>query len=151
MTQHPNRILDSLPQNIFAAIEPHLKPVELTFGDIVAETGLPVGRVHFPHSGVISLVVEMEVGDMIETAMVGKDGAANATAALDGQIALHRGIVQVAGSGSAVPPDALRSLANEFEILRSPLIPHEQVGFAQAPPSPPPHPPPPPPPPTLPP
>jgi len=132
MTQHPNRILDSLPQNIFAAIEPHLKPVELTFGDIVAETDQPIERVYFPHSGVISLVVEMEVGDMIETAMVGKDGAANATAALDGQIALHRGIVQVAGSGSAVAPDALRSLANEFEILRSLLIRHEQVVFAQA-------------------
>src|SRR5204863_1927455 len=77
MSQHPNRILNALPQNIFAAIEPHLKPVDLAFGDVVAETGQPVGRVHFPHSGVISLVVEMEVGDMIETAMVGRDGAAN--------------------------------------------------------------------------
>ena len=79
MTQHPNRILDSLPQNIFAAIEPHLKPVDLAFGDTVAETGRPIERVYFPHSGVISLVVEMEVGDMIETAMIGRDGAANAT------------------------------------------------------------------------
>jgi hypothetical protein len=95
MPQHPNRILNALPQNIFAAVQSHLKPVELTFGDIVAETGQPIERVHFPHSGVISLVVEMEVGDMIETAMVGRDGAVNATAALDGLVALHRGIIQV--------------------------------------------------------
>ena len=132
MTQHPNRILNALPQNIFAAVQPHLKPVELAFGDIVAETGQPIERVYFPHSGVISLVVEMEVGDMIETAMVGRDGAANATAALDGLIALHRGIVQVTGSGSAIAPEPLRSLANEFELLRSLLIGHEQVVFAQA-------------------
>jgi hypothetical protein len=45
MTQHPNRILNVLPQNIFAAVQQHLKPVELAFGDIVAETGQPVERV----------------------------------------------------------------------------------------------------------
>ena len=45
MAQHPNRILNALPQNIFAAVQPHLKPVELTFGDIVAETGEPIERV----------------------------------------------------------------------------------------------------------
>src|SRR6476646_9752168 len=132
MPQHPNRILNALPQNIFAAVQPHLNPVELTFGDIVAETDQPIERVYFPHSGVISLVVEMEVGDMIETAMVGRDGAANATAALDGLIALHRGIIQVAGSGSTIAPEPLRNLANEFELLRSLLIGHEQVVFAQA-------------------
>src|SRR6185369_3027025 len=132
MPQHPNRILNALPQNIFAAVQSHLKPVELTFGDIVAETGQPIERVHFPHAGVISLVVEMEVGDMIETAMVGRDGAVNATAALDGLVALHRGIIQVSGSGSAIAPEPLRSLANEFELLRALLIGHEQVLFAQA-------------------
>ncbi len=132
MTQHPNCILNALPQNIFAAVQPHLKPVELAFGDIVAETGQPIERVYFPHSGVISLVVEMDVGDMIETAMVGRDGAANATAALDGLIAMHRGIIQVAGVGSTIAPEALRSLADEFELLRSLLIRHEQVVLAQA-------------------
>ena len=132
MTQHPNRILNALPQNIFAAVQRQLKPVDLAFGDIVAETGRPVERVHFPHSGVTSLVVEMEVGDMIETAMVGRDGAVNATAALDGLVALHRGIIQVPGVSSAITPEALRGLANEFELLRSLLIRHEQVVFAQA-------------------
>src|SRR6266576_304257 len=132
MAQSQNRILNSLPQNIFAAVEPHLKQIDLVFGAVVAETDQPVDRVYFPHSGVVSLVVEMEVGDMIETAMVGRDGAANATAALDGMIAMHRGIIQVAGSGSTIAPDSLRSLANEFELLRSLLIRHEQVVFAQA-------------------
>ena len=61
--------------------------------------------------GVVSLVVEMEVGDMIETAMVGRDGVVNGTSALDGKVALHRGIVQVAGEASVLASDALRSLA----------------------------------------
>jgi hypothetical protein len=115
MSQSPNRILNTLPQNIFAAFESHLKPVDLAFGDVVAEPDQPVSNVYFPHTGVISLVVAMKVGDMIETAMVGGDGVVNATTALDGKISLHKGIVQVAGVGSVIGCDTLRNLANEFE------------------------------------
>ena len=132
MSQSPNRILNTLPQNIFAAFEPHLEPVDLVFGAVVAEPDRPVSFVYFPHTGVVSLVVAMKVGDMIETAMVGRDGVVNATTALDGKISLHKGIVQVAGVGSVIGCDALRSLANEFEPLRGLLIRHEQVVFAQA-------------------
>jgi len=130
--QSPNRILDALPQNIYAAVERQLKPVELVFGDVLADTGEPVDRVYFPTAGVVSLVVEMKVGDMIETAMVGRDGVANATAALDGKVALHKAIVQVAGQASAIAADNLRSLTDEFPPFRSILIRHEQVVLAQA-------------------
>jgi len=121
-----------LPQNIFAALEPHLKAESLKFGEIVAETDQLVTHVYFPHQCVISLVVEMEVGDMIETAMVGRDGVANGSSALDGKFALHRGLVQVAGDPSVIYPDILRKLAHEFEPFQSILIRHEQVLFAQA-------------------
>jgi CRP-like cAMP-binding protein len=132
MPQSKNRILGSLPQNIYAAVESQLKPVDLVFGSIVAETDQPVELVYFPNNGVISLVVEMKVGDMIETAMVGRDGVVNGTSALDGKVALHRGIVQVAGTASVISSNALRSLADEFEPLRGMMIRHEQVLFAQA-------------------
>jgi len=132
MAQSPNRILDVLPQNIFAALRSHLKVVDLVFGDVIAKPGETVDRVYFPHTGVVSLVVEMEVGDIIETAMVGRDGVVNATAALDGKLSLHMGIIQVAGSASAIHPDTLRSIADEFTPFRSLLIRHEQVLLAQA-------------------
>ena len=132
MSQSPNRLLASLPQNIFAAMEPHLKPLTLAFGDVVAETDQPIRKVYFPFSGVISLVVDMQEGDMIETAMVGRDGVANGTSALDGKVSLHKGIVQVAGEAATISPDALRTLAREFEPLHAILIRHEQVLLAQA-------------------
>jgi CRP-like cAMP-binding protein len=77
-------------------------------------------------------VVELDVGDMIETAMVGRDGVANGTAALDGNMSLHKGIVQAAGSAATISPDVLRTLAHEFSPLQSVLIRHEQVLLAQA-------------------
>jgi hypothetical protein len=79
-----------LPQNIFAAMEPHLRNVTLAFGDVIAEPGEPVSNVYFPFTGVVSLVVAMKVGEMIETAMVGRDGVVNGTSALDGKVSLHK-------------------------------------------------------------
>jgi hypothetical protein len=125
MPQSPNRILNALSQNIFAAMQPHLRNVTLAFGDVVAETSDPVRNVYFPFSGVVSLVVEMQVGEMIETAMVGRDGVVNGTAALDSKISLHKGIVQVAGAAATISPDVLRKLAHEFDPLQSLLIRHE--------------------------
>ena len=132
MTKSPNRLLASLPANAFSAITPHLKTVELKFGDVLAEAGSPVRRIYFPYSGVISLVVELDVGMMIETAMVGRDGVLNATSALDGKMSLNKGVVQIAGSAGAIEVDLLRRLAKELEPFRSLLLRHEQVLFAQS-------------------
>ena len=46
------------------------------------------------------LVVELHVGSMIETAMVGRDGAFNAAAAWSSKVSLNKGIVQ---NGRAAP------------------------------------------------
>jgi CRP-like cAMP-binding protein len=132
VAQSSNHLLNILPQNIYAALAPHLKEVKLAFGDVVAEPDEQVNRVYFPHTGVISLVIEMEAGNMIETAMVGRDGTVNATSALDGKTSFQKAIVQVAGAASVISSDALRAIANEFEPFRSILIRHEQVLLAQA-------------------
>ena len=132
MSKSPNRLLASLPADTFSAISPHLKIVELKFGDVLAEAGSPIRQVYFPYSGVISLVVELDVGTMIETAMVGRDGVLNAASALDGKVSLNKGIVQFAGSAGTIEVNRLRRLANELEPFRSLLIRHEQVLFAQS-------------------
>ena len=132
MSHSPNRLLDSVPAKTFAAIEPHLKAVELVHGEVLAEAGNEVTRVYFPHSGVISLVVELSIGDMIETAMVGHDGALNISPALDGKVSLNKAIVQLAGAASTIDVDQLRKIVREFDAFRSLLIRHEQVLFAQS-------------------
>jgi len=132
MAKSPNRLLASLPSEVFSALTPHLKTVELKFADVLAEAGGPIRQVYFPYSGVISLVVELDAGMMIETAMVGRDGALNAASALDGKVSLNKGIVQSAGSAGTIEVNRLRRLANELEPFRALLIRHEQVLFAQS-------------------
>jgi hypothetical protein len=97
-------------------MEPHLQQVTLLFGDVIAESGEPVRQVYFPFAGVVSLVVEMKVGDMIETAMVGRDGVVNGTAALDSKMSFHKGLFKL----RALLPVLIRTL---FEVSRTNLIP----------------------------
>jgi CRP-like cAMP-binding protein len=104
----------------------------MKLGDVLAETLGAIDRVYFPHSGIISLVVEMSEGAMVETAMVGRDGVMGASSALDGKVSLNKAIVQAAGVASVISAEKLLELAKTHDALRSMLIRHDQVLFAQA-------------------
>ena len=128
----PNLLLASLAPEIFGALKPHLSLVEYKHGQILSEPGDAITAVHFPHSGIVSLVVVLQTGDVVETAMIGRDGALHAACALDGKVSLNRAIVQLPGHGSSIPAQLLSDIADEFPDLRRLLIRHEQVVLAQA-------------------
>jgi len=130
--QHLNRLLASLPAADFELLRPHLKPFEMVQGDLLFDAGDTVNWVYFPHSGVISLVVGLGDGQMIEAAMVGRDGVVGGSAALDGKVALNRGIVQIEGAASILDVTILRKAAEQSANFRAALIRHEQALFAQA-------------------
>ena len=128
----PNQLLALLSGANFERLRPHLKNFELVHGTVLLAAGDTVNRVFFPHSGVISLVVGLHGGDLIETAMIGRDGVAGASAALNGKISMSRAIVQLPGMASALDVERLRTVADDNKGFRSLLIRHEQVLFAQA-------------------
>jgi len=128
----PNLLLASLSPEIFGALKPHLSLVEYKHGHVLSEPGEAVSEVHFPHSGIVSLVVVLRSGETVETAMVGRDGALHAASALDGKVSLNKAIVQLAGYGSAISAQRLSDIADQFRGLRARLIRHEQVVLAQS-------------------
>ena len=132
MAQSDNFILASLPATSFAEIKPLIRPVSLRRGDVLAETGTPIEYIYFPYSGIISLVVEMSEGDMIETAMTGRDGVWGAIAALDGELSVNKVIVQLEGAAAVMTAADLRAIAKKNDAFRSLLIRHEQFILAQA-------------------
>src|SRR4051794_24267871 len=111
MTHSGNQLLGSLSAQVASIPQPHLKLTELKFGDVLANAGQPVTRVYFPHSGIISLVVELSSGAMIETAMVGRDGALNAASAFGGRVSLNKVIVQLGGTASVIYAGQLSRIA----------------------------------------
>ena len=129
---HPNHLLASLAPADFDLLRPHLKPFDLVHEELLFDAGEPVNWAYFPHTGVISLVVGLADGQVIEAAMVGRDSVVGGAAALDGRVWLNRGIVQVAGTASILDVETLREVAEHSAAFRNTLMRHEQALFAQA-------------------
>ncbi len=131
MPQNENLLLASFAPNDLAALKPHLKPVELRQAEVLFEAGDKIDRVYFPAGAVISLVLVLSGGEMVETAMVGKDGMVGASAAVDHKTSTIRAIVQLAGSALICDANALKGAVLQSATLLSSLIRHEQTLLAQ--------------------
>src|SRR5580704_19034374 len=113
MSQPPisNQVLAALLPADAGLLLPHLRFVDLPQETVLFEAGGTINRIFFPHCGIISLVVELKSGDMIEAAMIGREGVVGGLAALDTNISVSRGIMQVAGAASAADVDVVRRAA----------------------------------------
>jgi CRP-like cAMP-binding protein len=127
-----SRLLISLLPEDLDALRPHLQPVDMALGTVLFETGDPIDRVYFPYTGLISLVVSLSTGQMIETGIVGRDSLVGTYSALDGKIAINKAIVQMAGVITVLPVAQLRSLAEASLGFRTTLVRHEQFMLVQA-------------------
>ena len=92
----------------------------------------PIDQVYFPHQGIVSIVAELTTGEMIETAMIGREGVVGGLSALDSNISIGTAIVQIAGAASVVDVGPVRHLAEQSIGFRATLIKHEQVLLAQS-------------------
>jgi CRP-like cAMP-binding protein len=127
-----NLLLSLFSPSDLKRLESHLKPARFEQHYVLFEADEEISHVYFPTSAVVSLVVTLSSGDMIEAAMVGNDGVVGASAALDGKIAPSRGIIQLGGEIVVCDIDALKSIALQSPKMLALLIRHEQAVFAQA-------------------
>jgi CRP-like cAMP-binding protein len=127
-----NLLLSLLAPSDAKFLAPHLKPKQFEQHHVLFEADQRIRHVYFPTGGVVSLVITLSTGEMVEAAMVGRDGVVGASAALDGKIALSRGIIQLGGEIVVCDIDALKSIALQSPKLLSLLIRHEQTVYAQA-------------------
>jgi CRP-like cAMP-binding protein len=91
-----------------------------------------IKHVYFPIDAAISLVIPLSTGEIVETAMVGRDGVVGAAAALNGRHSLNRAMVQIGGQCLVCAVDPLKALLQEHRHMRSLIGAHEQALFAQA-------------------
>jgi CRP-like cAMP-binding protein len=127
-----NLLLDLLSPSDSKLLAPHLKLARFDQHHVLFEAEQRIRHVYFPTGAVVSLVVTLTTGEMVEAAMVGRDGVVGASAALDGKIALSRGIIQLGGEIAVCDIDALKSVALQSPKLLALLIRHEQTVYAQA-------------------
>ena len=131
LSNSPNHFLASLSVHDCELIKPHLHAMDLPREAILYGTEETIGRLYFPHGGVVSIVVGFANGQFVEAGMFGRNSVIGVGAALDGAVALNQAIGQVEGSGLAVDVEVIRGLVRESETLRSALARHEQMASAQ--------------------
>jgi CRP-like cAMP-binding protein len=131
MPHRQNFLLDRLGPELLHRIQPHLSVVELRHAEVLARTNQRVEKVYFPHSGIISCVVELRGGDVIATGMIGRDGAFGAGQALDDKVSLNHVVMQAAGTASVISSSRICDVAEELPAFRRLLVGYEQFFLAQ--------------------
>jgi CRP-like cAMP-binding protein len=125
-----NQLLAMLPAQDFSALNRYFTTVELRQGESLAQPGDEIRKVYFPHYGIISFVVELADGDIVQTGMVGRDGVVGAPQALDDKVSLNKIIVQLPGIASVIDRAPLREAVLSRNLIRKLFAAHEQFFIA---------------------
>jgi CRP-like cAMP-binding protein len=127
-----NQFLRALSLPVFERVKPHLRTRDFAAGEVLFLPGDKITNIYFWQTGAVSLVLELATGEMIESAMIGRDSVIGGGAALDDRDALYKAIVQVSGRGTLLDVGTARQIAREAEEFRTAIIRHEQLILAQA-------------------
>ena len=114
-TPKQNQILAALPAKEYARLLPNLGLVQLPLGWVLYEPGVQMTHVHFPISGIISLLNVMQSGASAEIALTGNEGLVGISLFMGGESTTSRAVVQNAGASYRLKADILR---REFELGR---------------------------------
>ncbi len=93
-----NLILSSLPKSDYERILPSLEFIEMPLGWTMSESGDHVNFLHFPTSGVVSLIYQLEDGSSSEIALVGNEGMVGISIFMGGESMPSSTVVQSAGT-----------------------------------------------------
>jgi CRP-like cAMP-binding protein len=129
-----NEILLSISDKEFALILPHLEFIHMPHHLSLYEPGRPLEFVHFPNSGMVSLVIATEDGRTVEVGEVGREGFAGVQAAVGINRNQVREIVQIAGDGFRIKIGALKQvlkLAPDLQWILSRYAVVQGMQFAQ--------------------
>jgi CRP-like cAMP-binding protein len=126
-----NLFLDALTDTVRQALTPHLARLELKQHKVLYDIGEAVTRVYFAIDAVVSLVVPLSTGEVVEIAMVGRDGIVGAAAAHEG-LSLNRAVAQIGGRSLACEIETFKCVLAKHPPLQRSVGAHEQVKFSQA-------------------
>lgn len=132
VTAAQNSLIEALPREDLALIQPHLVPVELERGRLLYDPGDPIDHIYFPHDGVISLMTLMENGAAIESSTIGPEGALGLMAAVAPRQSLSRAIVQTPLRGARITAERLHEAWEQSPRLRDLVDRHTEALFGHA-------------------
>ncbi|MGY8666309.1 Crp/Fnr family transcriptional regulator [Bradyrhizobium sp. UFLA05-109] len=113
-----------MPQADFALLAPELDNVALNQDVVLSRAGERVDHVFFPHSGAISLMIEMANGQAVATASVGREGAIGILSVFGPTPSVITASVRVAGTASRIPAARFHAAFNRSPAIRQAVQVH---------------------------
>jgi CRP-like cAMP-binding protein len=105
-SKYGNQIIDAMPAEIRARIEPVLKEIDAPLAMVQFEPEHRIEFIDFPLTCMLSLVAITESGQSTEVGVVGNEGFAGIEVAMGVQSSPHYCSVQIAGKLARMPVDA---------------------------------------------
>lgn len=108
-----NQILAALPKSEYERLLPDLELVAMPLGWTMSESGDHVNYLHFPISGIVSLIYALEDGSSSEIALVGNEGLVGISIYMGGESLPSSTEVQSAGQAYRLSRKVVK---HEFEL-----------------------------------
>lgn len=126
-----NRLLAALVPADFALLVPGLEMVGLDQDAVLSQAGEQIEHVFFPHSGAVSLMIDMANGQTVATAAVGREGAVGVLSVLGPSPSASTAIVRAAGTASRIPASRFQAAFNRSPAIRHAIQMHMRAMLIQ--------------------
>jgi CRP-like cAMP-binding protein len=126
-----NHLLAALPADVQKRLIPHLELVELTFGQVLYESGGIQRYVYFPIDSIVSLLYRMENGASAEVSVVGNEGFIGVALFMGGESTSSEAVVQSAGRAYRLLGLWLKDEFNRHAELQILLLRYTQALITQ--------------------
>ena len=126
-----NRILRALSPQAYARLNPRMKHVDLSLGEVLHDAGDLARFVYFPLSGVVSLLSTTEAGEVVEVGVVGNEGTTCIPPISHTQEMPYRLLIQVPGDALRCEAKAVRDEFARGAELHRQMICYTHSLFAQ--------------------
>jgi CRP-like cAMP-binding protein len=126
-----NKLIAGLAAKDFDRIHPHLERIALPQHERLLRPDAPTEYAYFPESGMVSLILSLEEGHVVEVGLVGNEGIVGVLAGLGTSRIAGEAIVQMPGSGLRIRTDVLRKEIGVNPSIRQMLLRYVQALFCQ--------------------
>lgn len=130
--QWGNLLLAALPGATLALLKRDLSAGTLPQGAICFDVADVVGRVYFPTSGLISLLVSAGGDELVEAGLIGSEGAAGLQSAFWSRPSFTRAVVQVPGEFWSVSAELLRQAVQMSDEAKALVSGYTEILWSEA-------------------
>lgn len=131
ITSPRNQILNSLPEQEFERLQPELKKIKVSQGEIIYRPNEPVKFVYFPEDCIVSTVTIFDDGTSIENGIVGSEGLLGVSSALTAMTSSREATVQSNGECFQIPTAAFRDAFDSGNAMRQLSLSYNFAFFEQ--------------------